>query len=218
MPEQRARFVDPPFGHEPPDARAADDEVLVAHGIDLFCFEAVADPEHSQQREITRAIVAEQEIRAHPHLGDVEPVDEHSAHEHFRIPARELHGERHDCRTLKARARQRLEFLRVGHQQRRRFVGTDDTRRMRVEGHDDGRRAALAGDALHAVEDLAVPAVQAVEVSERQHRLRPTRRPRVVRKANDLHESLGPTHHKPAPRRPAGARRSPRARARDRCA
>ena len=70
----------------------------------------------------------------------------------------------------------RLELLRLGHQQRRRLVGPHDARRMRIEGHDDGGGAALAGDAAHAIEDLAMAAMHAVEVAERQHRLRPARR------------------------------------------
>ena len=46
----------------------------------------------------------------------------------------------------------------------------------------------LAGDTLQAVENLAMTAVQAVEVAERQHRLLPTRRARIVGKVNDVHD------------------------------
>ena len=52
---------------------------------------------------------------------------------------------------------------------------------MRIEGHRRRRAAALAGAPAHAVDDLHVPAVQAVEVPERQHRVVPARR-RIVGK------------------------------------
>ena len=43
------------------------------------------------------------------------------------------------------------------------------------------------GDAPHAVEDLAMSAVHAVEIAERQHRLRPARRRGVVGEVDDVH-------------------------------
>ena len=45
VPEQRARLVDAPLGHQPADPRAADHEVLVADRIDLLGAEAVARAE-----------------------------------------------------------------------------------------------------------------------------------------------------------------------------
>ena len=88
--EQRARLVHAPLADQPPDPRAADDEVLVADRIDLLGVEAVAAAERAQQREVAGAVVAEQKIGADPDLGDVQPVDEHGAHERFRIPPRQL--------------------------------------------------------------------------------------------------------------------------------
>ena len=38
-----------------------------------------------------------------------------------------------------------------------------------------------------AIQDLAMAAVHAVEVAERQDRVRPARRARIVRKVNDVH-------------------------------
>ncbi len=84
--------------------------------------------------------------------------------------------------------RESFQLLRLRHQERRRLVGTDDAWRMRVEGHHHGGDAAFAGDAAEAIEDLAVAAVQPVEISERQHRIPPSRRPRIVRKVNDVHD------------------------------
>jgi hypothetical protein len=81
----------------------------------------------------------------------------------------------------------RLELLRLRHQKRRRLVGPDHARRMGIEGHDHGGRAALVGDALHAIENLAVSAMQAVEVAEREHRMDPPRRTGVLREMNDVH-------------------------------
>ena len=173
MAEQRARFVDPPFGDQPPHARAADDEVLVADGIDLLRAKAVARAEASQHREVAGAIVPEEKIRADPDLGDVQPLDQHRAHERLGIPLRQLRREADDGDAVHAGARQRLELLLVGHQQRRRLVGPHDLRRMRIEGHRHGRRAALLGAAPHALDDLQMTAVHPVEIAERQHRLMP---------------------------------------------
>jgi hypothetical protein len=88
---------------------------------------------------------------------------------------------------MEAGLREGVDLLRFGHQQRRRLVGADHPGRMGIEGHDDRRRASLAGDAADAVEDLAMPAVQPVEVAEREDRPRPARWPRVVGKVNDVH-------------------------------
>src|SRR5579862_9494622 len=76
---QSWRLVDRPFADEPPDPRAADDEVLVANGIDLLRLESVARAKRAQHREVARAIVAEEEIRADPHLRHAQPVDEHGS-------------------------------------------------------------------------------------------------------------------------------------------
>ena len=45
----------------------------------------------------------------------------------------------------------------------------------------------LAGNASEAIEDLAVAAVQAVEITEREHRI-PPGRPRIIGKVNDVHD------------------------------
>ena len=87
MAEQRTGFVDASLADQPPDPRAADDEVLVAHRIDLFGLEPVAGAERAQQREVAGAIVSEQEIGAHPHFGDAQPVHEHGANELFGAPS-----------------------------------------------------------------------------------------------------------------------------------
>ena len=96
MAEQRARFVHAALGHQPADARAADDEVLVAYRIDLVGPEPVALPERAQQAEVAAAAVAEQEVRADPHFRDPQPVDEHRPHERLGVPLRQLVREPHD--------------------------------------------------------------------------------------------------------------------------
>ncbi len=189
MAEQRARLVHPPFADQPPDAGAADDEVLVADRIDLLGLEPVADSQRSQQGEIAGAIVSEQEVRADPDLRDPEPVDEHGLDEGLRVPARHLEREAHDRGAMQAGVGEGVDLLRLRHQQRRRLVGADDAGRVRIEGHDHRRRAALAGDAADAVEDLAMPAVQPVEVAEGEDRPRPARRPRIIGKMDHIHES-----------------------------
>ena len=55
VPEQRRRLVDAPLADQPPDARAADDEVLVADRVDLLGAEAVLRPRAPRsRREIAR--------------------------------------------------------------------------------------------------------------------------------------------------------------------
>src|SRR5687768_4694783 len=59
MAEQRTGFIDAPLGKEPPDPRAADDEVLVPHWIDLLGAEPIARPQAAKHRVIARALVSE---------------------------------------------------------------------------------------------------------------------------------------------------------------
>jgi hypothetical protein len=88
---------------------------------------------------------------------------------------------------------ERLELLLERHQERRRLVGPQDAGRMRVEGHRGGRAAALPRPAADAVDDLHVPAVQAVEVPQRQHRRMPPRRAVVGEMGNLHHRVIGPS-------------------------
>jgi hypothetical protein len=85
-----------------------------------------------------------------------------------------------------AGARQRFELLRLGHQQRWRLVRSDNLRWMRIEGHGDRRRPPLLRTPAHALDDLQVPAMHAVEIAQRQHGLVPSR-PLIVGVMNDIH-------------------------------
>jgi hypothetical protein len=187
MAEQRRRFVHASFRHEPPDARAGDDELLVPDRVDLLSLESVAHAERAKQREVPGSIAPEQEVRAHPHFDRVHPVDKRFLDERFGIPPRELVREPHHHHAVHARTLQRLQPLRRRHQERRSLVRTDNARRMWIECHRHRRPAALPGPPTHAVDDLHVPAVQPVEVTEGQHGLRPARA-RRIRKENYIHE------------------------------
>ena len=187
VPEERCRLIDTPLGQQPPHASAADDKVLVADGIDLFGAKPVAGAKAPEHRKRTGAIVSKQKIRAHPYLGDVQPLDEHGADKALRIPRRQLVRKAHDSYALHAGTAQGFELLRRGHQQRRRLVGPQDARRVRLEGHRCRRAATLAGAPPHAVDDLHVPAVQAVEIAQGHHRLVPAHC-RVVGEIGRCHE------------------------------
>src|SRR5262245_22149645 len=52
MAEERTRLVHAALRDQPPDPRAADDEVFVAHGIDLLRAEPVARAERSKGAEV----------------------------------------------------------------------------------------------------------------------------------------------------------------------
>ena len=130
----------------------------------------------------------EQEVRAHPDFGHVQPLDEHRAYERLRIPPRQLRRESDDRHTVHAAARERLELLLVRHQQRRRLVGPDDLRGMRIERHRHRRRSTLFGPAPHALDDFQVATMHAVEIAEGEYRLMPPRRPWIIRIVNDLHQ------------------------------
>ena len=144
MAEQRARLIHAGLGDQPADAGAADDEVLVAHRIDLIGPEPVSLPQRAQQAEVAAAAVTEQKVRADPHFRDAQPLREHRAHERLGVPLRQLVGEPHHRHARDPGPVQRLEPLRLGHQQRRRLVGPHDPRRMRIERHRH-RRAAVLG-------------------------------------------------------------------------
>src|SRR6266487_4244295 len=245
MPEQRPGFIQTPFADEAPDPRAADDEILVADRIDFLRLEAVPAAKGPQPREIAGTIVSEKKIRAHPHFADAKPVDENRPNESFRIPARELRCEADDRRALHAGIRYGFQLLFLRHQQRGRLVWSDDPRRMGIESHHDRRGAALAGHSLDPVENLAMPAVHAVEVAQGEDRVRPASRSHVLREMDYVHEKgltaeyaeiaehvfsaafaisavirrpRARAHHKPTPRQAAVARRFPRVRDRGRYA
>src|SRR5688572_14886446 len=126
--------------------------------------------------------MAEEKIGADPHFRYTQPFDEHGTDECFGIPLRQLASEADYRHAVDPGAVERGDALLFGHQQRRRFVGTDDLRWMRVKGHRHGDAAMLDGAALHALDDLEMSAVQAVEVTEREHGMHEPRWSRVVRK------------------------------------
>src|SRR5688572_27936018 len=108
MAQQRARLVNACLGYQTPDARAADDKLLVAHGIDLLGSKTVTLAKRAQQTEIVAPDVPEEEVRTHPDFRHMQPVDEHRAHEHLRLPLRELTREPHHRDGVDARAVERL--------------------------------------------------------------------------------------------------------------
>ena len=64
------------------------------------------------------------------------------------------------------------------------------------------------GHAADALEDLPMTAMHAVEVAERQHRMRPAGRARIVREMNDFHsviEGLRPSDSRTRSRTPRRA-------------
>ena len=134
--------------------------------------------------------MAEQEIRADPDFGDAQPLDEHRPHEGLGTPLRQLVREPHDGRAVHADLREAFELLRLRHQQRRRLVGLT-TRGGCGSNVITTDVACARGDAAQTIEDLAVSAVQTVEIAEREHRIPPARRPRIVREVNDVHDYPG---------------------------
>jgi hypothetical protein len=95
--------------------------------------------------------------------------------------------EANDGRSAHPRPREPLELLRLRHQQRGCLRRAHNARGVRVEGQHDRRHRALGRDAGHPLQDLHVPAMQAVEIAQRQHGAPPARRTRIVGKVNDVH-------------------------------
>ena len=189
VPQQRGGLVDAALPHQPPDASARHDEVLVADRIDLVHPETAILANGSQQRERAGSVAAEEKIGAHPDLGDMQPVDEHRFDERFGRPLRHRRRESHHRDALQARAFERLDLLVERHQQRRRLVGPQHARRMRIENQRDGRARALGRLAAHALQQFHVAAMDAVESCPARRPGRPsaaaanreTRRPARVR-------------------------------------
>ncbi len=86
MAQQRARLIHPPFADQAADARAADNKVLVAHRIDLFCTKAVSGAERAHDGKIAGAIAPEEKVCSNPDFGDAHPLHQHAADKRFRIP------------------------------------------------------------------------------------------------------------------------------------
>ena len=136
----------------------------------------------------------EQKIRADPDFDDVQPFDEDLSDERLGIPLRHVERKAHDGDALHAGARERLDLLFLGHQERRRLVGPKHARWMRIERHRRRRSAALPRATPHTVDDLHVPAMQPVEIPQRQHRIVPANGA-VIRKVGEASAYLrwGPT-------------------------
>jgi hypothetical protein len=96
-----------------------------------------------------------------------------------------------DGDAVEAGALDPLEPLGFRHQQRRRLVGTNYAWRMRIERHHQRRGGALGRHAAHALDDLDVTAMQAVEVAQRQDGMLPARRTTIVGKVDDVHGPRG---------------------------
>ena len=206
VPEERARLVDPALGDQPADARAADDEIVVAHRIDLLDAEAVARPSERSSEKLPERSRPNRKLPPTHTSAGVQPARRARR-------GRTCSGSHRDSSCVKrTKATPSMPALRsastrcgVGHQQRRRLVGPDDARRVRIEGHHDRRRALLAGLAADALDDLLVAAVQAVEVAERDDRPAPVRRARIVgiedhvTHGRRLPRSRASGHRRPAP-------------------
>ena len=187
MAEQRAGLVHATFAHQPANTGAADHEILVADRIDLLGAKAITCTQASQHRESAGSIVAEEKVGANPDFGHVQPLHQYRANERLRVPLRKLWREPDNRHAVHPAARQRVELLLIGHQQRGRLIGPNDLRRVRIEGHRDGRRAALFGSPTHSLDDLQMTAMHPIEIAERQSRLMPAGRPRIIWIVNDLH-------------------------------
>ena len=83
--------------------------------------------------------------------------------------------------------RERLDPLIERHDERGRFVGPDDPGRVRIERDDERQRHALACLTNHALDDLQMAAVQAVEIPERHDRRTIPEVRGITGKSDDAH-------------------------------
>src|SRR4029434_992483 len=197
--EQGSRFVDPTLCDQTPYACAAHDEVFVAYRVDLVSPETVMLAERAQHCEVAAPPVAKQKVGSNPNLRHPQPVHQHGPNERLRVPLRQLASESHDGHTADARAMERLEPLAFRHQQLRCLVRPQNARWMRIEGHRHRRAAMLGGATPDALADLAMAAMQTVEIAERQNRMHQPRRSRVVREVDGFHSLHVDSHveHEP---------------------
>src|SRR5207245_3835800 len=92
--------------------------------------------------------------------------DEEAARELLRRAAGELAVEAQHDEQLDAGGLDEPLLLLGGGEQRRRLARAQQLQRVRVEGDEGRRQAELAGPRDDAVEDGALPAVDAVEVAD----------------------------------------------------
>ena len=192
MAEQRAGFVDTALAHQPADAGAADHEVLVADRIDLLGLEPVA---RARARAASRSC-----RRDRARTGSWRPPT--------LLPTRiqststlrtNVSGSHCDISCVKrtiaapwtpdpaiASSRWAVVIRSGGALSGLTTRGGCGSKVITVGGG-----TALVRDAADAVQDLPVAAMHAVEVAERQHRMTPACRARIVRKVNDVHFNRG---------------------------
>ena len=134
--EQRAGFVHPPFADQPADPRAADDEVLVADGVDLLGAEPVARAERRAARVNVPARSCPNRKLAPTHTSttcshSTSTVRTNVSGSHCDI-SRVKRTTATPCMPARPSASIRCSVVISSG---RRLVGTDDARRMGIEGH-----------------------------------------------------------------------------------
>ena len=171
--EHEIRFVDVAAHEGVTDARARKSPLVVAAQIERAHGKTVHFAEALERREIARALVTEAEVAADDDELRFELANEEVRDEPIGRPHRERVIEALHDDLAHARALEELDFPGERRQYGRRR-STEGDRRMRVE-REDG--------VLRVSKDLLVPAVNAVEISNRYGSCRHGERPLITSRA-----------------------------------
>src|SRR5690606_36353372 len=122
----------------------------------------------AQCRHITFAAAAKAVVVADDEVTQAKARDEDLLDETLRLEGRKRPVEAEEDGIGQSGLREDLHLFDGRREQRRRGVGPDDAQRMRVERDEDAGTVALARALHHALQQFPVPAMHAVERTDRE--------------------------------------------------
>src|SRR6185369_2553769 len=121
-------------------------------------------------RDVSAPVAAEVEVVANENELRVQDLDEETADELVGIDRRKPAREMLDDREVGAFGGNRAQTIGQRHDPERSSFGTNDGNRMRLEREDDGAGTAPGRFGAKSFENDLMPAMDAVEVSDRDDR------------------------------------------------
>ena len=123
-------------------------------------------PEVVQELGIAAAVLSEDEIIAHDHVGRLEPLAQHFHNEGFRaaLGQRPVEGQQED--VIDADRLQLAQLDAKGREPKRRFIRLKEFARMGLEGQDAAGNAQFVGQPGGLGDDRLVAQMHAIEIAQ----------------------------------------------------
>jgi hypothetical protein len=140
------------------------------HGIDHFYPETIPFTQCAKNLNIAGSLTPEAVIVSDEELAQPEPAAKHELDEVFGRERGQLRGKWEDCDVVDPRFRENFELLVLRRQEERGGRRIYDLEGVRLECDQDARDLERARPRNQALNDIAMPAMNAVERSYRYDR------------------------------------------------